>query len=1129
MAYQAEIQIGVKGVRDLRNAQARIERLSRTVDEANKKPLFNTAVVANLNTYNAVLAKANRTLGKTQIELDSAGNAVGDYKKALTNLVRAQADANEAKRITNNLLDEEANKLGLVTQKLREYNAAAAPARQVGSMAGAYLRPNEAQLRGQTSSINPQAQIKAAKEEQIRQEQQLLAANNENIKRLRLRAQIEEKIADVRSARIEREKSASFLGSSGTAPQGPFAGAGALGFPVALPLLKGERKALDTSNKIAEILERRKRLREELGGSAEKLAAVTRKGVTDEERVNGQIRQRFGLRGALQALENESLVAAAKANREEDELTQEKTKQLELEKFINKERVKQSVSRRRRIVETAKETRRRRKEAIGSGIIGGAFPLLFGQGAGASVGGAVGGVAGGLVGGQFGFGLSLVGTQLGTIFDTLVTKAGSLANSLNTTGEILSGLEEAGFKVSDATKSVIASYEKAGLLSDAYALALEEINRVLGPGGVEKVNAYKTETQKLNDEFEKISGSLQGELIPALTGLLRIILGAKAAFDDFAGSPLGQLFLKGVKETAFNAPGGGGLRGASLAISALQVVGAPTGLAEKPTAQRLAEEAVTLDRLDTQQKLNKAAREERYLVAAQINLAKVGNDLLKEEVVAARERVIQETFLATVRKEGITPQQILLAGDKKRLATAQLEAEIRKATEAATARQNAELKKQNTELEKQAALMRKIKSAQISAQLAQDIFKAQPLPDPTPFSRVTPDQKRSIAITLQKLKHEAELAQINNKNTNELQRQADLDKAAAKNSLTLLNINRAYTESIKQRDESFITQTESLNAQLAIATATTREQEQQAQLEFEILKLRRANTNLTDEQKTVLEDQTRRLFAIQNLGPLDQFISDGTKSLRDLEQVAVDVSQGIGNAIGNSIAFGINDLVAGTKSAEEVFADFLKNIANLLAQTAAQLIATYIAIGIAKAFAGLGGDYGTGAEKPLTTGIDYSDAFSSGGFGISARADGGPVANNVPYLVGEEGPELFVPFQNGTIIPNGQTQQMMNGASQSGGNSSTVNNSFQQMQVTNVPFTRSAEQASVIAAEQETAKAIRNPGPIDVRYESQVINAVEYVTAEQHQKGMAQAADRGRALTLASLQNSVKARRRVGL
>ena len=36
-----------------------------------------------------------------------------------------------------------------------------------------------------------------------------------------------------------------------------------------------------------------------------------------------------------------------------------------------------------------------------------------------------------------------------------------------------------------------------------------------------------------------------------------------------------------------------------------------------------------------------------------------------------------------------------------------------------------------------------------------------------------------------------------------------------------------------------------------------------------------------------------------------------------------------------------------------------------------------------------------------------------------ARAHGGPVEEGRPYLVGEEGPELVVPNQNGTVIPNG--------------------------------------------------------------------------------------------------------------
>lgn len=38
--------------------------------------------------------------------------------------------------------------------------------------------------------------------------------------------------------------------------------------------------------------------------------------------------------------------------------------------------------------------------------------------------------------------------------------------------------------------------------------------------------------------------------------------------------------------------------------------------------------------------------------------------------------------------------------------------------------------------------------------------------------------------------------------------------------------------------------------------------------------------------------------------------------------------------------------------------------------------------------------------------------------GIKPKAKGGPVSDNKPYLVGEKGPEIFVPKEDGTIIPN---------------------------------------------------------------------------------------------------------------
>ena len=48
----------------------------------------------------------------------------------------------------------------------------------------------------------------------------------------------------------------------------------------------------------------------------------------------------------------------------------------------------------------------------------------------------------------------------------------------------------------------------------------------------------------------------------------------------------------------------------------------------------------------------------------------------------------------------------------------------------------------------------------------------------------------------------------------------------------------------------------------------------------------------------------------------------------------------------------------------------------------------------------------------------------SGGSGITMKAAGGPVSSGSPYIVGEKGPELFVPRSSGTIVPNNMMGSM---------------------------------------------------------------------------------------------------------
>lgn len=104
----------------------------------------------------------------------------------------------------------------------------------------------------------------------------------------------------------------------------------------------------------------------------------------------------------------------------------------------------------------------------------------------------------------------------------------------------------------------------------------------------------------------------------------------------------------------------------------------------------------------------------------------------------------------------------------------------------------------------------------------------------------------------------------------------------------------------------------------------------------------------------------------------------------------------------NGIVDSILDAVEGTKSLSESLAGVLKQMARLIIQQ--QLL---------NAFKGLNifGGGGTAFTSPdvLTSGLDFSSAFANGG-----RPPVGKAA-----LVGERGPELFVPDRAGTILPNG--------------------------------------------------------------------------------------------------------------
>jgi len=244
-----------------------------------------------------------------------------------------------------------------------------------------------------------------------------------------------------------------------------------------------------------------------------------------------------------------------------------------------------------------------------------------------------------------------------------------------------------------------------------------------------------------------------------------------------------------------------------------------------------------------------------------------------------------------------------------------------------------------------------------------------------------------------------------------------------------------------------------------------------------------------------INDATARRSVIPN------FIASAQTQLKDLESVAVRVSQGIGDAVGNSLTKGVQGLIEGTATAQQVFADFLKTVGDILMQEGAKMIATYTAIAIARSLAGLfGGGGGGGGAQGFQMPEIAPGVGSLGPQKIFGFAAGGNPPVGKASLVGEKGPELFVPSAAGTIIPAGPTagirEVMANG---NGGNATApiLNMSFETTRFGNTDYvSREQLEAAMMQTRAEATKA---------------------------------GARRGMTMTLDKLQQSPSTRSRVGL
>jgi hypothetical protein len=191
--------------------------------------------------------------------------------------------------------------------------------------------------------------------------------------------------------------------------------------------------------------------------------------------------------------------------------------------------------------------------------------------------------------------------------------------------------------------------------------------------------------------------------------------------------------------------------------------------------------------------------------------------------------------------------------------------------------------------------------------------------------------------------------------------------------------------------------------------------------------LDKAIQNIQGQPKIVNIPVEPRIKTVAIDQELNRFVETVNQAFANLQ---IESFASVGEALGNILGGG--DIRSAFQSFGEVIAGGLQAIGR-------QLIAIS---GLAKLTREALASLFTNPGLALAAGIGLIAAGAalraSIQGGLQARALGGPVSGGQPYLVGERGPELFVPSVSGGIVPNNSVGSFMSGGRMNGGNGSTT-------------------------------------------------------------------------------------------
>jgi tape measure domain-containing protein len=591
---------------------------------------------------------------------------------------------------------------------------------------------------------------------------------------------------------------------------------------------------------------------------------------------------------------------------------------------------------------------------LGGATIGGAFPLLFGQGPEAAIGGALGGL---LIPGGGGFAGSLLGTLIGDLksAEVEVTKLASSFGYNEVQARTLAKSFELAGKDADSLKTAFVNIQGLGITSEEQTSLLRIANELSTEygGKVDRI------TQSLADTLE------QGKVtISSITNLTSQGIPVQEKLADKLGVTREELFKLardgkvpvqelldvmvelGIEAENTSDKGKTGFDRFSQAAKDLGI--AVANLAETivtvlapaiETILNLATRALTavngLLTSNVTRQMGQAGLALTFGLESQgiDNIASALNDLNKITPTTVDQTT---SLLGNLDDMSRNLQRVRADGANWIRATA-LQGEVMKA--------------QNRILEERKKLGGPTPEQPIGRIQA-------PVQLPAKEGRPAKDD------TLKNL--EAALAL-----TTELQRQEELLLAASDYERTRLQLKYDHQDTLGRIND----------------LEDQSQRELQRSLADRIYALDLAKAEAAEEAKKVefAKQFNKELTSgiDKRLQSLDYYNVEIAK-LSELTEVG-DLVKYSAESIGDAFRNTFNDIATGTESAIQAIANFFEQIGKALIDYAAIAIANYIAIGIARIFAGLGstsvgGDYFSGAD---------TSAFS-GGFGVDSSGLTGP-------------------------------------------------------------------------------------------------------------------------------------------